>query len=296
MAGWGGKTRGGVSGYAIFVFLVSFLPLRAVYLVLNFVVLYFFFFSPNAFKSIFDFYYRRKKFGRVKSLRYVWRNYYLLGQSLIDKISLYSQSGHMFTFDFDGEEYLKEIARGGKGGFLVSAHVGNWDVAGSMLDRIDSKINVVMLDAEHQRIKNYLSGVFKSQKFNIIPIKDDFSHLLKIKEALQKNELICIHGDRFVPGAKTLRKIFLGYEASFPAGPFLLPAKFNVPVSFVFAMKERNDHYHFFASKPVQFNKPGSTRERENQSGLLLDQYIRNLEMILDKYPEQWFNYYNFWS
>ena len=81
MSGWEGKTRGGVSGYAIFVFLVSFLPLRAVYLVLNFVVLYFFFFSPNAFKSIYDFYYRRKKFGRIKSLRYVWRNYYLLGQS-----------------------------------------------------------------------------------------------------------------------------------------------------------------------------------------------------------------------
>jgi len=296
MAGWEGKTRGGVSGYAIFVFFISFLPLRIVYWILHFVVLYFFFFSAEAFKSIFNFYYRRKKFGRVKSLRYVWRNYHLLGQSLIDKISLYSESGHKFSFDFDGEEHLQEIARSGKGGFLVSAHVGNWDVAGSMFDRIESKIHIVMLDAEHQRIKNYLEGVFKNQKLNIIPIKDDFSHLIKINEALQNNELICIHGDRFVPGAKTVRKMFLGNEASFPAGSFLLPVKFNVPVSFVFAMKERSDHYHFFASKPVLFNPPGTAHERENQSGILLDMYISGLENMLEKYPEQWFNYYDFWS
>jgi len=296
MADWNGKTRGGVSGYAIFVFLVSFLPLKAVYWVLHFVVLYFFFFSPEAFKSIFGFFYTRKKFGRLKSLRYVWRNYHMLGQSLIDKISLYSGCGHKFTFDFDGEEYLQEIARGGKGGFLVSAHVGNWDVAGGMFDRIDSKIHIVMLDAEHRRIKDYLAGVLKNQKFNIIPIKDDFSHLVKIKEALQNNELICIHGDRFVPGAKTVRKMFLGDEASFPAGPFILPVKFNVPVTFVFAMKERSDHYHFFASKPVLFNLPLTAQERKNRSGLLLDQYISELEMMLDKYPEQWFNYYDFWS
>jgi len=296
MAEWDGKTRGGVSGYAIFVFLISIFPLWIVYFILHFVVWYFFFFSPKAFKSIFDFFYRRKKFGRVKALRYVWRNYYLLGQSIIDKISLYSDYGHKFTFEFDGEEYLKEIANNGKGGFLISAHVGNWDVAGSMFNRIDSKINIVMLDAEHRKIKNYLSGVFKSQKLNIIPIKDDFSHLIMIKDALQNNELICIHGDRFVPGAKTVRKKFLGDDASFPAGPFVLPVKFNVPVSFVFAMKERSDHYHFYASKPILSNLPCTAQEREKQSGLLLDQYIKGLELMLDKYPEQWFNYYDFWS
>ena len=90
--------------------------------------------------------------------------------------------------------------------------------------------------------------------------------------------------------------MFLGDEASFPAGSFLLPVKFNVPVSFVFAMKERSDHYHFFASKPVLFNPPGNAHERENQSGILLDMYISGLENMLEKYPEQWFNYYDFWS
>jgi len=194
MAGWEGKTRGGVSGYAIFVFLISFFPLRFVYCILRFVVLYFFFFSPKTFKPIFNFFYHRKKFSRIKSLRYVWRNYFMLGQVLIDKISLYSKCKHQFTFEFTGEEYLREISHGGKGGFLISAHMGSWDVAGSLLDRIDSKFNLVMIDAEHRRIKNFLSGVFKSQHFNIIPIRDDFSHIIKIKEALYKKELVCIHG------------------------------------------------------------------------------------------------------
>jgi len=296
VARWEGKTRGGVIGYTIFVFLISVFHLRIVYFILNFVVLYFIFFSPKAFRSIYGYFSKRKKFGRLKSFISVWRNYNYLGQSIIDKIAILSGQNQSFTFDMDGEEYLHDMAKNGVGGFLIGAHAGNWDVAGSMLNRIDSKINVVMLDAEHRRIKEYLSGVMKNLSVNVIPIRDDFSHLLKIKEALQNKELICIHGDRFVDGMNTIRKMFLGSEADFPAGPFLLPLKFNVPVTFVFSMKEGFNHYHFYASKPVQPVSCKSPAERSIQTGLLLDEYVKELEIILSKYPEQWFNYYEFWS
>ena len=90
--------------------------------------------------------------------------------------------------------------------------------------------------------------------------------------------------------------MFLGAEAPFPAGPFILPVKFNVPVSFVFAMKERSDHYHFYATKPVSYNTAKNSRERDIQAENLLNEYIVELEIILEKYPDQWFNYYDFWS
>ena len=57
-----------------------------------------------------------------------------------------------------------------------------------------------------------------------------------------------MHADRFLEGNKTLTANFLGEQARFPMGPFLLASKFKVPVSFVFAVKESNLHYHFFAS------------------------------------------------
>ena len=125
-----------------------------------------------------------------------------------------------FTYDFDGEENLREIVRGGKGGILLSAHVGNWEAAGHLLKRLNTRINVVMFDGEHQQIKEYLERVTGGHKVNIILIKEDMSHVYAMGEALQKNELICLHADRFMEGNKTKLSFLLGEEAQFPVGHF----------------------------------------------------------------------------
>ena len=98
-------------------------------------------------------------------------------------------------------------------------------------------------------------------------------------------------------GSKTISTVFLGKEAEFPAGPFYLATKFNVPVSFVFAMKERKYHYHFFASKPESFYHPQlNLKNRENDIRKLLSNYISAIEIQVKKYPSQWFNFYRFWK
>ena len=101
-----------------------------------------------------------------------------------------------------------------------------------------------------------------------------------------------MHADRFIEGNKTLVHDLLGKPARFPMGPFLLAAKFKVPVSFVFAVKESNLHYHFFASEIRNFDY--SDRERAMQA--MLNEFCNEMEAKLKRYPEQWFNYYNFWQ
>jgi predicted LPLAT superfamily acyltransferase len=85
----------------------------------------------------------------------------------------------------------------------------------------------------------------------------------------------------------------LGAQASFPAGPFQLAAGFNVPVSVVFAMKESALHYHFFGS---QLLKKTETETKTQFSERLSDLFKDDLEQKVKLYPEQWFNYYNFWN
>ena len=75
-------------------------------------------------------------------------------------------------------------------------------------------------------------------------------------------------------------------------GPFLLAAKFKVPVSFVFALKESNLHYHFFASKPKSYDH----LEKGLVMQAMLDDFSNEMESKVKRYPEQWFNYYNFWQ
>jgi len=293
MPRWQGKSQGNALGYRIFVVILKALGLAPAYLLLRFVAFYYFLFSWQSSRHSFAYFRERLKYSRIKARWNVYRNYYVFGQTLIDKIVVMAGLPNRFTYTFEGEENLHAMVRGGRGGMLISGHVGNWEAAGHLLKRLDTRINVVMYDAEHQRIKHYMEEVTGGRNFNVIVIREDLSHVYAISEALQKNELICLHADRFLEGNKTEVKSFLGAGAHFPSGPFALAAGFRVPVSVVFAFKETGTHYHFFGSNPIE---RGPDENKAQFTTRLLDTFVADLEQKVKLYPEQWFNYYNFWA
>jgi predicted LPLAT superfamily acyltransferase len=293
MATWQGKTRGGLLGHQIFVFTLQYLGLAPAYFLLYLVAIYYFFFSRKSNRYIYSYFKDIHHYSPYQARKAVYRNYYRFGQILIDKVAIYSGLVDKFTFDLEDEKHLAEMDQGG---FMISAHIGNWEMAGKKSDRIHKTMNLVMLDAEHQRIKHYLDTVMKERNFRVIPLKDDLSHLIGIRQALDRGELIAIHGDRFIVGMKTLTAKFFGKDARFPEGPFYLALRMNAPVSFAFAMKDGRKHYHFYATAPKKYDIPEGKRISPEHLQPILEDYLKAVEMILKKYPEQWFNYYDFWK
>lgn len=297
MSTWSGKTRGGISGYKFFVFSIKHFGLSFAYFILRFVVVYFLLFSHKSIRATFYYFHRILKFNFLKSCVSIYKNYFLFGQVLIDKLTLLSGQKTKITFKFEGEEYLKEMVDKKTGGLLISAHIGNFEIAGQLLKRLNTRINIVMFEAEHQRIKEYLSDIFKENNVHIISIKNDFSHIYEIKNAFENKEIVCMHADRFVEGSKTISTSFIGKECALPVGPFYLAQKYNIPVSFVFAMKEKKFHYHFYAS-PLKsyYQQQLNLKKREQETQIIIKDYVSELEKIIHQYPEQWFNYYEFWG
>jgi len=292
MSLWQGKSKGNKSGYQVFVWILKNFGVFPAYLLLRFVALYFFLFSYKASRQVYHLYRHRLGLGRISSLAKIYRNYYCLGQSIIDKVVVMSGIKNKFTYHFDGEENLREIVALQKGGILLSAHIGNWDIAGHLLKRLEAKINIVIFDGEQEQIKEYLASVTGKKTINIIFIKNDLSHIYEISEAFKNNELVCMHADRFLEGNKTVSTAFLGAAARFPMGPFILAATFKVPVSYVFAIKESSLHYHFFASKIIDHNHLPKTAMVQQ----MVQEFAGEMEIKTKQYPEQWFNYYNFWN
>ncbi|MBN8859763.1 MAG: hypothetical protein J0H29_15310 [Sphingobacteriales bacterium] len=292
MPSWQGKSRGNRLGYSIFVAVLRRLGLRPAYFLLRFVSFYYFLFAGRSSGYILELYRRRLGFGYWKSLLLLYRNYYAFGQSLIDKVAVMSGMADRFSFDFDGEQHLHRMVSMGKGGLLLSSHLGNWEAAGHLLERLHTRINVVMFDGEHQKIKDYLQNVTGERTTNIIVIKDDFSHIYAINEALKNNEIVCMHADRFLEGNRVIEIPFLGKNACFPAGPFILAAQFKTPVCFVFAMKEGATHYHFYSSG-IRFYDLSDKNEAIRK---MLPEFAAGMEEKVRAYPEQWYNYYDFWA
>lgn len=294
MSLWQGKSKGTKGGYSIFVWILKKLGVFPAYFLLRFVTVYYFLFSIRSSRAIYYYFHNRLRYSRHSSIFKIYSNYFLFGQSLIDKVVIMSGIPNPFTFNFDGEENLRKIIAMGKGGILLSAHIGSWEAAGHLLKRLNTRINIVMYDGEQQKIKEYLNTVLgeRNLNINIIIIRDHISHIYEINEAFNKNELICMHADRFLEGNRTVPFNFLGEDALFPLGPFLLAAQFKVPVSFVFSLKETPSHYHFFASEVKEY---ADVSKKINIQNIVAD-YVREMEKKVKSYPLQWYNYYNFWQ
>ncbi len=290
MPSWQGKSRGNKTGFRIFVWVLRTFGVQSAYLLLALVSVYYFLFSWRSSRFLYTYFHRHLGYSFGRSILSIYKNYYWFGQTIIDRVVLMAGIPNRFSFDFDGEQYLRQMVEEKQGGLLLSAHIGNWEIAGQLLQRLNTEMNIVMFDGEQQRIKEYMEGVTGQRNARIILIKEDLSHIYAIHEALRNNEFVCMHADRFIEGNKTITGNLLNRPALFPAGPFLLANAFRVPVSFVFAMKETSVHYHLYASPPKLYY-----RTKDAGVGEMLQEFCVQLEACIRKYPVQWYNYYEFW-
>ena len=286
---WEGKSRGSVLGYRIYVYLMHKLGLRFAYTLLYPVVLYFCFTSRKNVKALFYYLHKRQGYTYFKSWINVYRGYYVFGQSLIDKFAIASGLKRWYSFSFDGREEIETVLGQKKGALLISAHVGNFQLSEFFFAALKKSlmVNLIVTDREKREIKEYLDNYLQKTEVNFILVEDNISHIFEINAALMRNEIVCISGDRFMNISKCLEGDFLGKKALFPAGPFLLGAKLNVPVLFVYVMRGGYKKYNLYAKKAAF--KVGDEND-------LFDKYRTHLEQILQKYPLQWFNYYDFWK
>ena len=287
MVKWKGKSRGTVLGLKIYVFIIKTFGLNAAYFVLLFVAAYFIIFSFNSTKSTWYFFRKRLKYSALNAAFQVYKSYFTFGRIQLDRLAIASGLKHKYTFEFDGIQYIRDLLKKKKGGILLTAHIGNFNLAEHFFADKNIFVNLVLTDLEHKQIKSYLESVTGKSRIRIIVVKDDFTHIFKINEALKNNELLVFAADRYLEITKTHTHSFLGKPVQFPLGPFKLAARNSIPVLFVHIMREKNFHYHLY----------GRTYQgHENSAKEILKAYLENLEKMVKKYPHQWYNYYDYWN
>lgn len=284
---WNGKTKGFLSGYKFFFFSIEYLGLRLTYFFCFFTSLAYVLLLRKNRNAVMSF--QMKSFGvsRLTSFFLAARTFYNYATTLVDKHALMIKSRKKYTFNVKNEKFIKNLLAEGRGGLLVSGHIGNGEIAGNLIhERITSDINVLFFENEIQHIKKFVDSKTGGSDFKVIEIKKDLSHLIKIKAAASNNELIALHGDRMLKDDKYVEVDMFGNRARFPIGPFLMASKFKIPVLFVFAFKTDYLHYTIHAKRPSSDELDAESLTRE-----YADEFIKNIE----SHPTQWYNFYDFY-
>src|SRR6188768_1798778 len=240
-----GKLRGGRRGIHFFLTALRILGTRITYVLLVPPTIYFSFASPDV-PATMDFH--RRVFGPQpwwKRRWLVFKHFFAFGQALIDRTAILAGDTKRFTFAFDGEENLRAAAAAGKGVLLLTAHVGNWEVAGQLLSRINVPVNVTGFDNESPEVRELLSKAQARQKFKLIPITGSPTDAIPLVAALRRGEVVAMLGDRPY-GSPSTSVPFMGAKASFPVGAYVMAAIADAPLVQVFSLREPRGHYHFF--------------------------------------------------
>ncbi len=286
---WEGKSKGTLLGYKIYIFVLKNFGVNGAYLLLHTIVLYYFLFSWRGSKAVYQYFRKRLGYSRFKSIISIYKNYYKLGQTLSDRVTVSTGLQETFDYTHDGMEKIDALLKKKKGGILISGHVGNFEISHYFLENrySISKISMVTTPAEQEHISAYLDKMSTATSLELILVKDDMSHIFEIHAALERGGLVVITGDRYLPGSKYLTEKFMGAPAKFPLGPFRLASRLKVPVLFVYVMKGKKRNYQLYA-------RTAEAKELDAQG--MLKEYTESMEWVLKKYPLQWFNYFDFWE
>ena len=286
---WQGGTDGTSWMHRNLVRIVRYMPLRLMYgFVAIFVVPFYFAFSKG-YKPMYHYFSRRLGYRPLRAFFSVYRNHCRFSQVILDRFYMFS--GGKFDMEVENYHLYQELADSEPGFMILSAHVGCYELAGYTLVATKKRFNALAFGEEAEAIVENRERLFENTNIRVIPVKDDLSHLFLLNDALDNGESVSFPSDRLLGKQRTVTCEFLGTPAQFPMGPFALAAQRDLPVLTVNVMKTSAKRYKVYVNR---LQREGEKRD-ECMNGYVR-QYVGHLEEVLRLYPEQWFNYYEFWN
>ncbi len=185
----------------------------------------------------------------------------------------------------EGEEHLATALAAKRGLILLTAHLGNWELAGRLLVRRFGQPTHVLVAAEPDpQVGEFLRGTGPLR----FVTRDHPAAAVTLLTALRRNEIVAMQGDRALGTRGDLRVEFFGVAAPFPLGPFVLARASGVPVVPAFCVLRDDRRYAIRVGAPIRVAAEG---EADALKG-----WVQLLEAEVRRHPEQWFNFFDFWS
>lgn len=228
-----------------------------------------------------------------------FRHFLAFTEAMLDKLATWNGRIQVEDVNFYGrEEYIGACIEGQRGAIILGSHLGNIEVSRALASiNHRAKLNVLMHTKHAQTFNRLISHVSRSQQVELIEVTEISPAIaIILQQKIDQGEFVCIVGDR-VPinsHSRTVKCDFLGDEAHFAQGPFILASLLKCPVYTLFCLKQEgryNLHFEFFAEKITLARK-----DRESSLQHYAALYAQRLEHYCVKAPLQWFNFYFYWQ
>jgi len=281
------KQRGSAWSIKLVFNLYKIFGYNFIYYLMYPVTFFYFIFASNVKKALREYY---------KQLNLPFNNYIyfthlrLFAICMVDRfISKFSPDSYTFEYK-NKKEFAKTLD---EGTILLSSHHGGWATAANV-PLTNNTVNIVMQEVLLEGIKDIENSIEnKRYQVNIIDLNEGgIASSIKIANALMENQVVAMMADRANHKKYHKRLDFFNKEAGFNKNPFQIAYKLKKSILVFFVIYTSKQTYKIKHLK-IELDYG----EKENTAvEIAIKEYINILEETLVEYPNQWFNFYNFWG
>ena len=188
-----------------------------------------------------------------------------------------------------GIENLDVVLKKGKGGILLSAHLGNWEALFLYFSRKGYSVGAIYSTLIHDKVDEL---VRKWRSLFGLQLFERRSYTRRIIRFLKKNGLVFLLNDQKPAGIKGIDGVFLGHKTKILNTPVILAARNKIPIVPVYLVRE-NGRQHIYIKEPLEIN------DKDDSSQAIEDAVVQLNTMVeswVKKYPEQWSWFYEKWK
>ena len=202
--------------------------------------------------------------------------------------------------DDESRKLLCEPPADGRGKLVLVSHLGVAEATRALAQH-DRAVPVwaLVYDEHAPRFKAMLEDVAPDASRHIIAV----NHLgvdtaARLEEAIARGEWVAIAADRTPNdqssrGSRTATASFLGHDAPFPVGPFVLANLLKCDVVTLFAVRVGDKL--LISCRPFASEIQLPRKTRDEALAQYASQWAKSLEDQAVAHPYQWFNFYDFW-
>lgn len=279
---------------------VKVLGRRVLSPILHGIVLYFFLFGRRARRSAWQYQRHLADWTQQPELRPThWRvfgQFMAFADALLDKLDVWNGKLGLEQIEIIDDAHLRDQLRGERGQMLVGAHLGNLEVCRALAELGEKVTMNVLVHTKHAERFNRLLGEAGATNLRLIQVSElDPAIMLQLSQRLDRGEWLAIAGDRVaLHGGRNARVDFLGHQAAFPQGPWLLAGLLKCPINLIFCLKGATGYRVIL--EPFATAIEWRRSDRQQVITQWTQRYADRLAHYCVQAPQQWFNFYPFWK
>ena len=232
--------------------------------------------------------------GRPAGLADIARHIHAFACSILDAPLFLARRTENFIVQVSGLEHLEELVAQGRGCILLGGHLGGFEVLRHVGQGSPVPVRPLMYRRNTGVMTALLEQLDPDLARAVIPLGEPDS-MLQARDAIERGEIIGILADRAVANDREVVVPFLGRDAAFPAGPFIVAAMLGAPVLSFRGVCTGPRRYE------VRFEPFAEriTLRREHRTKDMCEvalHFAQLLEEGCRAYPYQWFNFFSFWK